>query len=83
MRSIEVRPQRIGEVELGVRQVPQQKVADPPFASGANEEIRFRQVVEREFRLHHLLVDIFECQFPSLHAPGHAARSLAAVPAPP
>jgi hypothetical protein len=45
---VEVGPQHIGEIELGVRERPPQEVADPLFAAGADERIGRRQIRERE-----------------------------------
>src|SRR5690625_2769586 len=42
MAGIEVRPQHIGKVQLGVGQLPQKKIGQPLFAAGANEQIRRR-----------------------------------------
>ena len=39
-----VRPQGIGEHELGVRQLPQKKVAEPLFAAGPDQEIGIRHI---------------------------------------
>src|SRR5882724_8555178 len=36
---IEVRPQTVAEVQLGKRAFPQQKIAEAPFASGANQQV--------------------------------------------
>src|SRR6266404_3925815 len=36
---VEVRPQAVGEVQLGVRALPQQEVAQAPLAAGANQQI--------------------------------------------
>src|SRR5260221_456893 len=49
-RGVEVRPKLVGEIELGVRELPQQEVADPLLAAGADEQIRLRRVAHREIR---------------------------------
>src|SRR5438552_1076899 len=49
-RGVEVGPQRLGEVELAIRELPQQEVADALLAAGADEEIRLRRIVDREIR---------------------------------
>ena len=38
----EVRPQGFGDVQLGIRNLPQQKIADTHFARRANQQIRIR-----------------------------------------
>ena len=47
-RGVEVGPQRLGEVELGVRELPQQEVADALLAAGADEEVGLGRVAHRE-----------------------------------
>ena len=39
---IEVRPQAVDEVQLGVRALPQQEIAQALFASGADQQVDFR-----------------------------------------
>src|SRR3954452_3227135 len=39
----EVGPQRFGDIDFGVCNLPKQKVADPQFTAGANQQIRVRQ----------------------------------------
>ena len=56
--GIEVRPEAIGEVELGVCRLPDQEVADALLAAGANEQVEFRQVGRVEARADVLLVDL-------------------------
>src|SRR5262245_36004554 len=40
----EVRPQDVGEVELGVCELPEQEVADALFPARADEEVGLREV---------------------------------------
>ena len=40
--GIEIGPQRVGEIELGVGELPQQEIADALLAAGADEEVRLR-----------------------------------------
>ena len=47
-RGVEVGPQRLGEVELAIGELPQQEVADALLAAGADEQIRLRGVIDRE-----------------------------------
>ena len=37
---VEIRPEHIGDVQLGVGQLPEQEVADALFAAGANQQVR-------------------------------------------
>src|SRR3989442_11986137 len=43
-RSIEVGPQRVGEIELRIRQLPEEKIADALLPSGAAEQVRLGPV---------------------------------------
>src|SRR3954453_22735586 len=36
-RRVEIRPQRLGEVQLAVGKLPEEKIADPLLAAGADE----------------------------------------------
>src|SRR5512137_389471 len=38
---VEVGPERVAEIELRIRQVPEQEIADALLATGADEQIRF------------------------------------------
>src|SRR5712692_3021855 len=49
--GVEIRPQRRGEVQLGVSKLPEQEIADALLATGANEQIRFGRVVGSELLL--------------------------------
>src|SRR5688572_12609263 len=49
-RSVEIWPQGFGEIELGIRELPQKKVADALFAARADEKIRLGRVAHREIR---------------------------------
>src|SRR5438094_56489 len=53
--GVEIRPQRRGEIQLGIRKLPKQEITDALLASGANEQIRFWRVVERQMRSELLL----------------------------
>src|SRR5687768_11580399 len=46
----EIGPQGVGEVELGVRELPEQEVGDALLAAGADEEVRLRRVGHRQAR---------------------------------
>src|SRR5688572_13156350 len=49
-RGVEVRPERFGEVELAVGELPEQEVADALLAAGADEKIGLGRVAHREIR---------------------------------
>src|SRR6266571_5782962 len=53
--GVEVRPQRRGEIQLGIGKLPEQEITDALLATGANEQIRFGRVVERQMRSELLL----------------------------
>src|SRR5882757_917097 len=44
-RPIEIRPQCLGHENLGVSNLPQQKIADPHLAASTNQQVRIRQSV--------------------------------------
>src|SRR6266850_4605737 len=48
--SVEIRPQLVGEVELGIGQLPQQEVADALLAAGTDEQIGLGRVAHRQVR---------------------------------
>ena len=48
---VEVRPQQVGEIELGVGELPEQEIADALLAAGADEEIGLGRVRHRKVRL--------------------------------
>ena len=54
--GVEVRPQQVGEVQLGVRELPEQEVGDALLAAGADEQVRLRRVRHREERLERLRI---------------------------
>src|SRR3972149_1668332 len=55
--AVEVRPQRIGEMQLGIGKLPEQKVAHALLAAGADEQVRIRRVTHRQPRRQVLLGD--------------------------
>src|ERR1700690_3905963 len=44
--SIKIRPQCVGKVQLGIGQLPEQKIANAFFSSGADEKIGFGGIGE-------------------------------------
>jgi hypothetical protein len=55
---VEIRPELVGEIQLRVGQIPQQKVADAALAARTDEQIRLGQAAKLERRIDALLVDI-------------------------
>src|SRR5512139_832872 len=47
-RRIKFGPQRVGEIQFGVGQLPQQEIADALLAAGADEEVGFGHVGQTE-----------------------------------
>src|SRR5688572_3537776 len=47
-RAVEIGPQRLGEIKLGVGELPQQKVGDALLAPGADEKIGLGRIAHRE-----------------------------------
>src|SRR6185295_10243771 len=48
--GIEVRPQRVGEMQFRIGELPEQEVAHAPLAAGADEEVRLRRKAHRQVR---------------------------------
>src|SRR5678816_2678318 len=48
----EVRPERVGHVDFGVGDLPQQEVADPHLAAGPDEQVGVRYAGRAEMRRH-------------------------------
>src|SRR5712664_3063038 len=46
--GIEVWPQRVGEIELRICQLPEQKIADALLPSGADEQVRLGRIAHRQ-----------------------------------
>jgi hypothetical protein len=51
-------PQALGEDELRIRRLPEQEVADPHFAAGADEEVGIGRVAERHVAVERRLVEV-------------------------
>src|SRR5688572_18570152 len=47
-RSVEIRPQRLGEIELGISELPEEEVRDALLAPGADEQIGLGRIAHRE-----------------------------------
>ena len=70
------------EVQLGVGQVPQQEIADPLLAAGADQEVRIRQAVQLQGAPRIGFVDVAGLQSAAGAACGELARRMDDVPAP-
>src|SRR6185312_14333636 len=79
-RLAEVGPQDVAEIELGVREVPQQEVADAAFAACADEEIRVRDAGERQGRGETRLIHLLRLEAARGHVAGETARGGDDVP---
>src|SRR5579871_1847917 len=77
LRLAEVGPQRVGEVEFRIGEVPQQEVADALLAAGAYEEVRIRTVTQSHGRAEGCFIGGLE-----LALDRKAARRVQDVPAP-
>ena len=76
----EVRPEQVGEVQLGIGQLPQQKIADAMLATGADTQIRQRQITRYQAGLQQGRGDLFWLQLPLLNLTSQLLRSLCDVP---
>src|SRR3989449_11534393 len=56
-RGIEVWPQRVSEIELRIRQLPEEKIADALFPSGADEQVRLGRIAHRQVGRERRLVE--------------------------
>src|SRR5579884_2183448 len=81
MDLLEVRPVDVGEVQLRVGDLPQEEVAEPLLAPGADQEIRVGQIRRKEKPTQHLLGDILRAHVPRRRGPRQPARRLGQLPA--
>src|SRR4029079_1033738 len=65
----EIRPQRVGDDDLGVRQLPEEEVADALLAAGADEEIGIWHALGGQALRDGVLGDLLRRQLAALHAP--------------
>src|SRR5690606_29326766 len=79
---VEVRPQRGREPQFGVGQLPEQEIADPAVAAGADEQVRWREVGQGDPRADRGLVDLVGPQPPGGHVLGQRTRGGCHVLAP-
>jgi hypothetical protein len=57
MDAAKVRPQPLRHKDLGIGDLPQQKIRNPHFARGANQQIRIRHVRRIEMPVYILFTD--------------------------
>src|SRR5688572_23504567 len=81
VRLVEIRPQHIADVDLGIGEIPQQEIADAMIAAGADEQVRIRHVAEAEFFREARLVDGVDTDGAACDFRGQLARRLQDVPA--
>ncbi len=79
---VEVRPQRVAEVQLGVGEIPQQEIADALLAAGADQQVGIRQTGQRQLLAELRLVDVVRAQLAGDAALGELPRGASDVPAP-
>ncbi|MNH09764.1 hypothetical protein D3C79_692250 [compost metagenome] len=76
----EVRPEQVGEVQLGVGQLPQQEVADAVLATGTDAQIGQRQVTCCQAGLQQLGGDVVRTQVAGLNFARQALGGLSDIP---
>src|SRR5580658_5121159 len=76
LRLAEIGPERGGDDQFRVGNLPQQKIADAHLAAGANEKVRVRIMAGVKVLRDHLFVDFRRLQPPVLDLLRHAARGL-------
>src|SRR5687768_17551780 len=77
-RAVEIGPERVGEVQLGVRELPQQEVADALLAPGADEEVGLRRVAHGKVGRKLLFLN-FLCPGVFLEKPAHRLQDVPAA----
>ena len=58
MHSAELRPQGRSDINFGIGKLPQQEIAQPHFAAGANHQVGIRQVPRVQVLRHRVLVNV-------------------------
>src|SRR5262252_2046175 len=76
MLLAEVRPQRVDEHQLGIGALPQQEIADPLLAAGADQQVRVGQTRRQKLALEQVLVDMVRRKPPARRLSGKAAGGL-------
>jgi len=80
---VEIGPEHIGEIELGVGALPEHEVADTLLSPGTDEQVGIGLVREGELTGEDGLVDLLRLQDPGFHLPGQVPSCLGDVPATP
>src|SRR5688572_24861762 len=62
VRNLEIRPQDVADVNFGVREIPQQEIADAVIAAGADEQVRIGNIREFQFGREAFFVDVIHTQ---------------------
>src|SRR3974390_128616 len=73
MRRRELRPQRIGKIQFRIGKIPQQEIADPAFAAGADQEIGIGNAGRGETAADLRLVDVRKVEGSPPDVRGNAA----------
>src|SRR5258708_27584066 len=81
-RRRKFRPERVGKIELGIGEIPQQKVADALFAARADQQVRIRNSGQCQPRTDVLLRYLPRRQFTRRDIPGQGPAALRDVPTP-
>src|SRR5580658_1325207 len=76
LRLAEIGPERGGDDQFRVGNLPQQKIADAHLAAGADEKVRVRIMTGVKVLRNQLLVDFRRLQLPFLDLLRHAADGL-------
>src|SRR5207245_8255333 len=70
----EVGPQGVGHVHLGVRELPEEEVAEAHLATGADQEVGIRDAVRAEVPGERAGGDLLRVEVAAPHAPRDGAR---------
>src|SRR6266571_7031125 len=57
LAGIEIGPVDLGKIEFGIGQLPEQEIADPHLAAGADEKVRIRHLRGKEIAVEHGIID--------------------------
>src|SRR5438552_17432868 len=76
LRRTEVRPQRRGDPQLGVRDLPQEEVRDPHLAAGPDEQVRIGHAHGVERVVHVGLGDLLGLELAGAHLAGQRAEGV-------
>src|SRR5260370_15708195 len=62
MGAAEIRPEGLGNVDFGVRRLPEQEVAQAHLAAGADHQIKFAEVARLKVAIDRLLIYVKSIQ---------------------